>query len=67
MNGLIDRLRRLLGFGDLDRIKKAINGLSYEDLEKLEAWLGIEVVYEDIKYDPKKAGKTQKSKGRTWY
>lgn len=74
MNGLIDRLRRLLGFGSLDRIKKAIEGLSEEEFHELEMWMASqsdedeeEGEYENVKCDP--SGKTHYvPKGqKTWY
>jgi hypothetical protein len=54
--GLIDALRRLFTLSSLDKIERAIDGLSEEDLNDLFQWMEEP---KDIVYDPKKDGKTQ--------
>ena len=55
--GLLDALRRLVNFSTLNKIKKAITGLSDEEFHELEMWMASQVDEDDGKttfdpYDP---------------
>ena len=72
--GLVDALRRLVNFSSLNKIKRAINGLSEEEWNELSEWMATQIEdegepeeeYEDVTFDPKKAGKAQFVRGG-WY
>jgi hypothetical protein len=68
--GLIDAFRRLVNFGTLNKIKKAIDGLSDEErnelLEYIEGQLSdVETDFETA--DPGDRRKGKSGKGGGWY